>query len=177
MVVMIRASGSPEALMNPARRVMASIDPNVPIQSLKTMDEWLGATLVQRRFITLLLAIFAAMAVILAAIGVYGVLNYWVGSRRQEIAIRMAMGARTAAILRRTGRQAVVLAVVGLAIGLGGSWAAARWVRTIVYGVSVHDPLIFSLAAAAALLIVLVSAAVPLARAARVDPISVLREP
>ncbi len=177
MVVMIRASGSPEALMNPARRVMASIDPNVPIQSLKSMDEWLGATLVQRRFITLLLAIFAAMAVILAAIGVYGVLNYWVGSRRQEIAIRMAMGARTAAILRRTGRQAVVLAMVGLAIGLGGSWAAARWVKSMVYGVSVHDPLMFSLAAAAALLIVLVSAAVPLVRAARVDPISVLREP
>ncbi len=177
MVVMIRASGSPDALIGPVRRALASIDPNVPIQSLKTMDEWLGATLLQRRFITLLLTIFAAMAVILAAIGVYGVLNYWVGSRRQEIAIRMAMGARTAAILRRTGRQAAVLAVVGLAIGLGGSWAAARWVRTIVYGVSVHDPFVFSFAAAAALVIVLVSAAVPLARAARVDPISVLREP
>ncbi len=177
MVVMIRASGSPDAVAGPVRRVLGSIDPNVPIQSLKTVDEWLGATLIQRRFITLLLAIFAAMAVILAAIGVYGVLNYWVGSRRQEIAIRMAMGARTAAILRRTGRQAVVLAMVGLAIGLGGSWAAARWVKSIVYGVSVHDPFIFLFAAAAALLIVLVSAAVPLARAARVDPISVLREP
>ena len=176
-VVMIRTSGNPEALIGAVRRVFASLDSEVPIKSLKTEDEWLGGTLLQRRFITLLLAIFAAMAVILAAIGVYGVLNYWVGSRRQEIAIRMAMGARTAAILRRTGHQAVVLAMVGLAIGLGGSWAAARWVRSMVYGVSVHDPFIFSFAAAAAILIVLVSAAVPLARAARVDPISVLREP
>ncbi|HUY94484.1 MAG TPA: ABC transporter permease [Terracidiphilus sp.] len=177
MVVMIRTSGDPEALVNSARRVMASIDPNVPIQSLKTVDDWLGATLVQRRFITLLLAIFAAMAVVLAAIGVYGVLNYWVGSRRQEIAIRMAMGARTAAILRRTGRQAVWLACVGLAIGLGGSWAATRWVKSLVYGISARDPFVFVAAAAAALLIVLLSAAVPLARAARIDPNTVLHEP
>ena len=177
MVVMIRTRGNPEVLMGPVRHVLASIDPNVPIQSLKTMHEYLGATLVQRRFITLLLAIFAAIAVILAAIGIYGVLNFWVNSRRQEIAIRMAMGARTAAILRRTGRRAAALAFAGLAIGLGGSWAATRWVQSLVYGVSVHDVFVFSAAAAAALLIVLVSAAVPLARAASVDPITVLREP
>ncbi|HTX75584.1 MAG TPA: FtsX-like permease family protein, partial [Terracidiphilus sp.] len=152
-------------------------DPNVPIQSLKTMDRWLGDTLIQRRFITLLLTIFAAIAVALAAIGIYGVLNYWVGSRRQEIAIRMAMGARTAAILRRTGRQAAMLAFIGLAIGLGGSWAAARWMKSLVYGVSAHDPLVLSGAAIAALLIVLLSAAVPLVRAAKVDPITVLHEP
>ncbi|HWE85454.1 MAG TPA: ABC transporter permease [Terracidiphilus sp.] len=177
MVVMIRTSGNPEALVDPARRVMASIDPNVPIQSLKTADEWLGATLLQRRFIALLLSVFAAIAVVLAAIGVFGVLNSWVGSRRQEIAIRKAMGARTAAILRRTGRQAAVLAFIGLAIGLGGSWAAARWMKSLVYGVSAHDPLVLSGAAIAALLIVLLAAAVPLARAARVDPIAVLHEP
>lgn len=177
MVVMIRTSGNPETGMGAARRVMASLDPNVPIQSLKTMDEWLGDTLVQRRFITLLLAIFAAIAVILAAIGVYGVLNYWVGSRRQEIAIRMALGARTAAILRRTGRQAAWLGFIGLGLGLGGSWAAARWAKSMVYGVSARDPFVFIAAATAALLIVLLSAVVPLARAASVDPISVLREP
>jgi predicted permease len=177
MVVMLRTHGDPEAQMDSVRHTLASIDPNVPIQSLKTMDEYLGATLAQRRFVTLLLAIFAAMAVILAAIGVYGVLNHWVGSRRQEIAIRMAMGARTAAILRRTGRQAVLLGIIGLAIGFGGSWMAARWLKNMVYSVSVHDPLIFILAGVAALLIVIVSAAVPLARAAGVDPISVLREP
>ena len=177
MVVMLRTSGNPEALIDPVRHVLASIDPNVPIQSLKTMDQWLGDTLIQRRFITLLLAIFAAMAVILAAIGVYGVLNYWVVSRRQEIAIRMAIGARPAAILRRTGRQAAWLAMVGLVLGLGGSWAASHWVKSMVYGVSVHDPFVFSAAAVAALLLVLLSAAIPLARAAAVDPISILREP
>jgi putative ABC transport system permease protein len=177
MVIMIRTSGNPEALIGAVRRAVASIDPGVPIQSLETEDEWLGGTLIQRRFIALLLAVFAAIAVALAAIGVFGVLNSWVAGRRQEIAIRMAMGARTAAILRRTGRQAAVLALIGLVIGLGGSWAAARWMKSLVYGVSAHDPLVLSAAAIAALLIVLLSASVPLARAARVDPIAVLHEP
>lgn len=177
MVVMLRTSGNPEALIGPVRRVLASIDSEVPIQSLKTADESLGATLIQRRFITLLLAIFAAVAVVLAAIGIYGVLKYWVGSHRQEIAIRMAMGARTGAILRRTGRQTAMVGLTGLAIGLGAGWAAARWTKSLVYGVSIHDPLVLAGAAIAALAIVLLSAAVPLARAAKVDPIAVLREP
>ena len=177
MVVMVRTGGNPDALMIPVRRTLASIDPNVPIQSLKTMDEWLGATLVQRRFITLLLVVFAAIAVILAAIGVYGVLNYWVGSRRQEIAIRMAMGARSATILSRTGRQTALVGLTGLAIGIGASWIAARWTKSLVYGVSAHDPWVLSAAVGTALLIVLLSAAVPLARAAQVDPSDVLREP
>lgn len=176
MVVMIRTGGNPDALIDPVRQVLASIDSGVPIQSLKTMDEWLGATLVQRRFITLLLAIFAAIAVVLAAIGIYGVLNYWVGSHRQEIAIRMAMGARTGAILRRTGRQTALVGLTGLAIGLLASWAAGRWTKSLVYGVSAHDPWVLSAAVGAALAIVLLSAAVPLARAAKVDPNAVLRE-
>jgi putative ABC transport system permease protein len=177
MVVVLRTGGNPEALMSPVRRTLASIDPNVPIQSLKTMDEWLGATLVQRRFITLLLAIFAAIAVILAAIGVYGVLNSWVGSRRLEIAIRIAMGARSSAILRRTGRQIALVGLTGLGIGFVASWAAERWTKSLVYGVSAHDPWVLSAALGTALLLVLLSAAVPLARAAQVDPIDVLREP
>ena len=177
MVVMLRTSGEPESLIGPVRHVLAGLDPNIPIQSLKTVDEWLGATLVQRRFIALLLAIFAALATGLAAIGVYGVLNYWVGSRRQEIAIRMAMGARTAAILRRTGRHTALIGLAGLAIGLAVSWVAARWTGSLVYGVSARDPWVFTAAAGAAMAIVLLSAAVPLARAAKVDPIDVLREP
>lgn len=177
MVVMIRTSGNPETLMGPVRRVLAAIDPGVPIQSLETEDNWLGGTLLQRRFIALLLAIFAAIAVVLASIGVYGVLNFWVGSRRQEIAIRMAMGARGAALLRRTGGLAGGFALLGLGLGLGGSWLAGRWIKSLVYGVSARDPFIFFAAATATLLIVLISAAVPLARTMRIDPISVLREP
>jgi putative ABC transport system permease protein len=176
VVVMIRTKGNPEPMMATVRQTLASIDANVPIQSLKTADMWLSATLVQRRFTTILLALFAGIAVILAAIGCYGVLNYWVSSRRQEIAIRMAMGAGTIAILRRTGRQTARLGVVGLVVGLTGSWGASRWLNSLVFGVSTHDPVVFCSAASAAFLIVLLSAAVPLWRATQIDPIETLHE-
>jgi len=176
MVVMIRTRGNPESMIATVRQTLASIDGNVPIQSLKTADMWLGATLVQRRFTTLLLVLFAGIAVVLASIGCYGVFNYWVSCRRQEIAIRMAMGAGTIAILRRTGRQAARLGVIGLVVGLTGSWGASRWLNSLVFGVSTHDPVVFCSAAFAAFLIVLLSAAVPLWRATQIDPIETLHQ-
>jgi putative ABC transport system permease protein len=176
MVVMIRTKGNPESMIATVRQTLASIDGNVPIQSLKTVDTWLGDTLVQRRFTTLLLVLFAGIAVILASIGCYGVFNYWVSCRRHEIAIRMAMGAGTIAILRRTGRQAARLGVIGLGVGLAGSWAASQWLNSLVFGVSSHDPVVFGSAALAAFLIVLLSAAVPLWRATQIDPIEALHE-
>jgi putative ABC transport system permease protein len=175
MVVMIRTKGKPESMIATMRQTLATIDGNVPIQSLKTADTWLVDTLVQRRFTTLLLVLFAGIAVILASIGCYGVFNYWVSCRRQEIAIRMAMGAGTVAILRRTGRQVARLGVIGLVVGLTGSWGASRWLDSLVFGVSTHDPVVFSSAALAALLIVSLSAAVPLWRATQIDPIETLR--
>jgi putative ABC transport system permease protein len=176
MVVMIRTKGSPESMIATARQTLASIDDNVPIQSLKTADTWLGATLLQRRFTTLLLVLFATIAVVLASIGCYGVFNYWVSCRRQEIAIRMTMGAGTLAILRRTGRQVVRLGAIGLVVGLAGSWGASRWLNSLVFGVSTHDPVIFSSAALAAFLIVSLSAAIPLWRATQIAPIEALHE-
>jgi putative ABC transport system permease protein len=175
MVVMIRTKGNPESMIATVRQTLASIDDNVPIQSLKTADTWLGATLVQRRFTTLLLVLFAGIAVILASIGCYGVFNYWVSCCRQEIAIRMAMGAGTIAILRRTARQVARLGVIGLVVGLTGSWGASRWLDSLVFGVSTHDPVVICSAALAAFLIVLLSAAVPLWRATQIDPIETLR--
>src|SRR5271155_385493 len=175
MVVMIRSKGNPESMIATVRQTLAFIDDNVPIQSLRTADTWLGATLVQRRFTTLLLVLFAGIAVILASIGCYGVFNYWVSCRRQEIAIRMAMGAGSSAILRRTGRQVARLGVIGLVVGLAGSWGASRWLDSLVFGVSTHDPVVFSSAALAAFLIVLLAAAIPLWRATQIDPIETLR--
>ena len=112
----------------------------------------------------------------LGAIGCYGVLNYWVSSRKQKISIRIAMGAGILPILRRTGKQAARLGAIGLVIGLAGSWGASRWVNSLVFGVSTHDPLVISSATLIALLIVILSAAVPLWRATRIDPIETLHE-
>jgi putative ABC transport system permease protein len=176
MAVMVRTRGTPESAMETVRQTVASIDKNIPVRSLKPFDQWLGATLVRRRFITLLLALFAGIAVILAAIGCYGVLNYWVSSRKQEIAIRMALGAGALAIVDRTGREAAKLGAIGLALGLAGSWGVARWVDSLVFKVSIHDPVVLSLAALAALGMVVVSAAVPLWRATQIDPIETLHE-
>jgi putative ABC transport system permease protein len=176
MVVMIRTKGNPESMIATVRQTLTSIDGNVPIQSLKTADMWLGATLVQRRFTTLLLVLFAGIAVILASIGCYGVFNHWVSCRRQEIAVRMAMGAGTIAILRRTGSQTARLGVVGLIVGLTGSWGASQWLNSLVFGVSSHDPVVFCSTALIAFLIVLLSAAGPLWRATQIDPIETLHE-
>jgi len=176
MVVAIRTQGSPWALAGTVAKTLASLDSDVPIQSLKPFDDWLGATLKQRRFIALLLAIFAGIAVLLAATGCYGVLNYWVSSRKQEIAIRMAMGAGTIAIIRRTGKQAAKLGVLGLAIGFAGSLFASRWVSSMVFGITAHDPVVLCLAAFCALLMVLSAAAVPIWRATRISPIETLHE-
>jgi predicted permease len=176
MVVMIRARSNPESMFATVRQTLASIDGNVPIQSLKTADMWLGATLVKRRFTTLLLVLFAGIAVMLASIGCYGVFNYWVSCRRQEIAIRMAMGAGTIAILRRAGREAARIGALGLVIGLAGSWAASRWVSSLIFGISAHDATVLFFAALIAFLIVVLSAAVPLWRATQIDPIETLHE-
>lgn len=176
MVVAIRTHGDPAALAPAVTRALASMDSDVPIQSLKPFDERLGATLKQRRFITVLLAIFAAIAVLLAAIGCYGVLNYWVSSRRQDIAIRIAMGAGTMAIVRRIGRKAATLAAVGLTMGMGGSWLASRWISSLVFGITAHDPAVLGFATITALMMVVAAAAFPLWRAVRVDPIETLRE-
>ena len=176
MVVAIRTQGDPEALAPTISRTLASLDSEVPIQSLKPFDERLGATLKQRRFIAFLLAIFAGIAVLLAAIGCYGVLNYWVSSRRQDIAIRIAMGAGSLAIVRRIGRQAAVLATVGLAMGMVGSWLASRWMSSMVFGVTAHDPTALAFAGMGALAMITAAAAFPLWRAIRVDPIETLRE-
>jgi putative ABC transport system permease protein len=176
MVIAIRARGTPESIAGTVKKTLASIDSNVPIQSLKPFDDWLGATLLRRRFITFLLVVFAGIAVLLAAIGCYGVLNFWVNSRKQEIAIRMAMGAGTLAIIRRIGRQAVKLGVLGLVIGLVGSWGASRWMSSLLFGISAHDPIVLGAAALGAMLIVALAAAVPLWRAVRINPIEMLHD-
>jgi len=114
--------------------------------------------------------------VILASIGCYGVFNYRVTCRRKEIAIRIALGAETFAILLRAGRQAARIGALGLVFGLAGSWAASRWVSSLVFGISAHDATVLSFAALIAFLIVVFSAAVPLWRATQIDPIETLHE-
>ena len=176
MVVMIRAGGDPQRLVPGVRRAVAAIDANVPIQSLRPFEEWLGDTLERRRFTTLLLTVFAGMAILLASVGIYGVLNYWVGVRQREIAIRMAVGAPRTAIFGWGAAHAARLVAAGLVLGGFGAWAAAGWLKSLVFGVSERNPAMLVVAAVLVLAVAAAAAGLPLWRAARVDVVRNLHD-
>jgi putative ABC transport system permease protein len=176
MVVTLRTNGDPAQSMNAARRQVSALDRDVPIQSLRTAEDWLGATLQRRRFATLLLGLFGGLAMLLAAVGIYGVLNYWVSARQREIAIRLAIGAQRSSILRWAGLHATRLAVIGIVFGAIGAWSAARWLESLVFGVSARNPVMMLLAGAAVIVIAALAASVPLWRAMHTDAVRNLHE-
>ena len=171
MAVMIRTAGDPASLAPAVRRCVSSIDHNLPIQKLRTVETMLAASLDRRRFSTMLLTLFAALAMALAAVGIYGVLNYWVAVREDEIAIRLAIGAQRWTILRWSGAALLRLAAVGTVLGLAGGWAASHWLESQVYGVSARSPVMMAAAAGAVVLLAAIAAAAPLWRAMRVDAV------
>lgn len=176
MVVMMRTQGDPAPWMNATRRHVSELDPNIPIQSLRTAEEWLAGTLTSRRFSTLLLGLFGALAMVLASVGIYGVLNYWVSARQREIAIRLAVGAPRSAIFRWAGMHAGRLAAIGIVLGAIGAWNAARWMESLVFGVKVHSPLMMTIAGAVVMLIAAVAASLPVWRAMHTDAVRNLHE-
>jgi putative ABC transport system permease protein len=169
MTILVRASGNPAALAPTVRRLVAGRDRNLPLLQPGTMEEALGAGLARRRFSTLLLTLFAALAMLLAAVGIYGLLSYWVTSREPEIAIRLALGARPFNILRWTSLHVVRLVLVGLAFGLLGGWIAAHGLSDLVFGIPPRSPATMAAAALAVMLLALAAAAIPSWRAARID--------
>ncbi len=171
----LRTRGDPLRLAAAARQAVWAVDPDQPVDRVQAMAEIVAAAGAGRRSFTALLAAFAAVALALATVGVYGVMAYSVAQRRHEIGIRMAMGARPADVLRLVARQGLRLVASGLALGAALSLAAGRWVASVLYGVDARDPL--TLAAVALFLggVVLLASFVPARRAARVDPVTSLR--
>src|SRR5258708_26788004 len=141
MAVMIRTGGDPKLLASGVRHVVASLDGNLPVLSLRSFENVMGATLDRRRFSTLLLSIFAGLALILSAVGVYGLLNYCVTAREEEIAIRMALGARRSAIFSWAGMQASRLIVLGIVLGVAAGFSASHCLNSVVLGISPLHPL------------------------------------
>jgi len=176
MVVMIRTNGDPAQWTSAARRHVSAIDRNVPIQSLRTSEDCLGATLKRRRFATLLLGLFGALAMVLVSVGIYGVINYWVSARQREIAIRLALGAPRSTILRWAALGATRLAALGIVLGAIGAWGASRWLKSLVFGVSEHSPLMLLVAAAAVIAVAALAASLPLWRAMHTDAVQNLHE-
>jgi putative ABC transport system permease protein len=171
MVEMIRTrtDGDAEPLMRDIRAEVARLGPGVPVQSLKPVTVLLRSTLDRRRFGTFLLVSFAALAFVLAAIGIYGLLEFWVGMRRREIALRLVLGASRGAILRLTGWQTARLVLVGCAIGVCAAYFSSRWLGNLVYGTAAADPRWLAASAFAMIALGALASAIPLWRAVRVN--------
>jgi predicted permease len=172
----VRTKGDPMAPVAAIRRIVASIAPDVPVANVETMDDIIDSNVVDRRQQMLLLGAFAALALVLASIGLYGVLSYAVTQRSREIGLRMALGASGSSVVRMVVRHGLVLTGIGIAIGLAGSWAATRSLKNLLYGVTATDPVTFAEVAALLTLIALAACWIPARRASKVDPVIVLRE-
>lgn len=175
LTVAVRTTGEPAAVVPSARAALAALDPELPMADIRPMAELVGRSIAERRFTMLLLATFACLAVLLAAIGVYGVLAYVVSQRTQEIGLRLAIGAAPADVVRLFVREGATLAAVGLAGGLGGAAIASRALSTMLFGVGATDPLTFAGVAVALGAAALAASYLPARRAARVDPMEALR--
>ena len=169
MAIMVRTAADPVQSMPAVRARVAALDRNLPLQRFGAVEASLGAGLARRRFSTLLLGLFACLAMLLAAVGIYGLLSYWVTSRQQEIAVRLALGASPPRILCWTSFQALRLAIVGVAFGALGGWVSARLLKDLVFGIQARNPETLVAAAVVVLTIAFVAAAIPSWRAARVD--------
>jgi predicted permease len=165
-----------ENLLDAVRREIALLDPDIPISDVQTMDERTSESLARPRQWTVLLGLFAALGLALACVGVYGVLSYYVSTQRKEIGVRVSLGAEPARVRRLVVARGMTLAALGITIGLGVSLVAARWLRSVVFGLSPRDPTTLALVALGMTAVALVACALPAVRATRIDPASTLKE-
>lgn len=175
VAVVLRTEGDPTVVMDSVRRAVAELDPREVIYNVQTLDDVVSRSFAARRLSMILLSVFAALALVLACVGIYGVISYVVGQRTHEIGVRMALGAHANDVLRLVMGHGVGMAMIGVAIGTGAALGLTRLMANQFFGVSAHDPLTF--AGVAALLIAVAAGAcyVPARRAMRVDPIVALR--
>ena len=154
---------------------LAAIDPDLPFGDVDTLQSEIESNVSQPRFRTMLIGVFAMLALILAAVGVYGLISYSVTQRTREIGIRVALGAAPRQVMGPVVREGVILAVIGIAIGLAGAFAAARALSAFLFGVGASDPLTLAAVALIMLLVAMVASYIPSRRALKVDPVIALR--
>ena len=171
----VKSSLPPEQMLGTLRSTMQRIDPNVPVQQLKTMPQQIRENVFLDRMISILSLAFAALATLLAGIGLYGVLSYSVQQRTREIGVRMALGADTARVRALVMKQVGVMLLIGGVIGVAGALGLGRAARSLLYQLEGHDPAAFALAIVILSCIALAAGIVPARRAAMVDPMLALR--
>jgi putative ABC transport system permease protein len=175
MTIVARSKSDPGAIAGPLRASVTSVDKSLPVFAFKPMTEYMHDSLSRRRFSLILLSIFSGVALTLAAVGIYGVISYGVAQRTHEMGIRMALGAQSRDVLKLVVRQAMMLALGGVAIGLLASLALTRLMKSLLFNVGVTDPLTFAVIALLMTLIALLACLIPARRATKVDPLVALR--
>lgn len=175
MTLLVRTDGDPVELAEPIRREIAAIDPNLPVFGVRTMNRHLKDALVLPRLAAIVFGIVGVMGLLLASIGLFGVIHYSVNRRTHEIGVRMALGADTSNILRHVLGGAMLLVFVGVVLGTAGGLAFARVLSASLYGVSATDPATFVAASVLLSLVALLAGYIPARRASRVQPMTALR--
>ncbi|MDQ5837106.1 MAG: ABC transporter permease, partial [Acidobacteriota bacterium] len=175
MTLVVRTDADPKSLATTVAREVRAVDPDEPVYDVKTMDERLAESVSPQRLTTLLVVAFAALAMTLAGVGIYGVISYSVAQRTHEIGIRLALGAQKGDVLRLILRQGLLLTLVGIGLGLAGAFALTRLMSGLLYGVTATDPLTFACVAAVLTAVALAACLLPARRATKVDPMVALR--
>ena len=173
--IALRVAGEPTALAAPARRIIRSLDPELAVFGVESMPQTLARSIWQPKLQALLVGTFAVIALVLAAVGVYGVVSYAVAQRTREIGVRMALGAQRSAVLRLVLAQGVRLTLAGVVMGLAGSLAGARLLQGLLFGVGAHDPMTFTGVPVLLFMVAVIACYLPARRAASVDPAVALR--
>jgi putative ABC transport system permease protein len=171
----IRSAHDVEQLALPVQRIVQSMDRDLPVSDVMTMEQLLGKSTVDASFDATLLAVFAGLSLLLAAVGLFGVLSYIVAQRTSEIGIRIALGARRRQVLRKVLLDGLRPALLGLGMGLAASVAAARGIGSMLYGTKPLDAGVFAAVSAALLAVAVLACLVPAWRASRLDPVRALR--
>jgi predicted permease len=175
MNLVVRTKGDPLSLATAVRKEIQAIDAEQPVANVRTMEDWLADSVGRARFSAGLLGAFSLVALLLAAVGIYGVMSYAVAQRTHEIGVRVALGAQGRDILRMVFGHGLTLAGIGLAAGLVGAFALTRLMSSLLYQVSATDPLTYAAISAFLLLVALLACYVPARRAMKVDPMTALR--
>jgi putative ABC transport system permease protein len=175
MTLVARARDNPLKLLSAVRAEVRKLDRDLPVHDIQTMDQALRARLGPEQFAASLLIIFAAVALSLAAVGLYGVMSYAVSQRTREIGIRMALGARRSDVMMMVIGQGIKFAGAGILIGLSGALALTRFMETLVFGVSATDPLTYVTIVSLLTVVALLACWIPARRATKVDPLLALR--
>jgi len=175
MTLVVRAAGDPSALVSPIQTIIRDLEPDQPIDDIAAMSDVVDRSIARPRFSMTLLSVFAGLALVLAAVGIYGVIAYTVAQRTRELGIRKALGAQRGDVVDLVVRETLRLAVAGLALGLVVAWAAAGWMESMLVGVGARDPWTFAASGVLLAAVALLAAAAPALRAAHTDPMIALR--